>query len=296
MDPRTLQLFAPAVIIPLVLYDRAVRHRTLQPRGPEETGVNLMLGGITLLSDGIIVGAFLLFYDALAPHVALFRIDSLAVQVAICFVLGDFLSYVHHRLMHRWPVLWASHIVHHQSRTIDLSAGLRNHPLVMIGTCLAWGLLLPLGVRPAVMLLVAGIIGTYTVFVHQGDWLAPLGRVPGLAFVLNLPQHHRLHHSADEAYYNSNYGLLFIVWDRMFGTYHAPDPEMRRFGVEGVPSTGRVRTLLWWEWSRLLRPDRAPPREDDAPAEGRIGPGLMVYAGAIVLLALMSLLLGFPRV
>jgi sterol desaturase/sphingolipid hydroxylase (fatty acid hydroxylase superfamily) len=296
MDPHALKLFAPAAIVPLVFLDRAVRRRTARRGTPDETGVNFLLGGITLFSDGITVGAFTLFYQALAPHVAVVHIPSLLLQFAIAVVLGDFLSYVHHRCMHAWPVLWASHIVHHQSRTIDLSTGLRNHPFAMVGTCLAWGLLLPLGIRPEVMLGAAALIGTYDVLVHRSSE-RPGGRNSRwLGLVLNLPEHHRVHHSADAAFYNSNYALLFIVWDRLLGTYRAPQPAMASFGVEGVPATGRVRTLLWAEWMRLLGRRRTWADDGGAETDSRLSVGLAVYLGAVAALALMALLLGFPPV
>jgi sterol desaturase/sphingolipid hydroxylase (fatty acid hydroxylase superfamily) len=293
MDPHALQLLAPAAIVPLVFFDRAARRHTARRGGPDETGVNFLLGGITLFSDGITVGAFTLFYRALAPHVALVHIPSLPLQFAIAVVLGDFLSYVHHRCMHAWPVLWASHIVHHQSRTIDLSTGLRNHPFAMIGTCLVWGLLLPLGIRPEVMLGAAALIGTYDVLVHRGSESPATRNRRWLGLVLNLPEHHRVHHSADAAFYDSNYALLFIVWDRLLGTYRAPQPAMARFGVPGAPATGRVRTLLWSEWMRLLR-RRARADDAGAEADSRLSVGLAVYLGAVAALALMALLLGFP--
>lgn len=293
MDPHALQLFAPAAIVPLVFLDRAMRRRAARQTAPDETGVNFLLGGITLFSDGVVVGAFTLFYHALAPHVALVHIPSLTLQFAVAVVLGDFLSYVHHRCMHAWPVLWASHIVHHQSRTIDLSTGLRNHPFAMVGTCLVWGLLLPLGIRPEVMLAAAALIGTYDVLVHRNAWT---GRRHSrwLGLVLNLPEHHRVHHSDDAAYYNSNYALLFIVWDRLLGTYRAPQPAMDRFGVQGVPATGKVRTLLWAEWMRLLRRGRTPPVAPGAEGNSRLAVGVAVYLSAVAALGLMALLLGFP--
>lgn len=296
MDPHTLKLFAPAAIVPLVFLDRALRRRTARQSGPDETGVNFLLGGITLFSDGITVGAFMLSYQALAPHVALVHVPSLPLQVVLAVVLGDFLSYVHHRCMHAWPVLWASHIVHHQSRTIELSTGLRNHPFAMVGTCLAWGLLLPLGIRPEVMLGAAALIGTYDVLVHRGSESAGAREHRWLGLVLNLPEHHRVHHSADAAYYNSNYALLFIVWDRLLGTYRAPQPAMRSFGVQGVPATGPVRTLLWAEWMRLLGRPRTSAGDAGGEADSRLSVGLAVYLGAVAALALMALLLGFPPV
>jgi membrane protein required for colicin V production len=87
MSLQTLQPFAPAAIVPLVFLDRALRRRALRLGGPEETGVNFVLGGITLFSNGVTVGLFALFYQAVANEVALVRIPSLPFEFLLAVVL-----------------------------------------------------------------------------------------------------------------------------------------------------------------------------------------------------------------
>jgi sterol desaturase/sphingolipid hydroxylase (fatty acid hydroxylase superfamily) len=269
-------------VLPMLYLDRALGGRPSAEQ--DELGTNLTLGAITLLSDGAILAGFALLYSALAPHAALIAPPPFWGQLAIAIVAGDLLVYWHHRLLHRLPWLWASHIVHHQSRRVDLGTGLRNHPFGTITSCLFWSPLLLAGIAPSAMILAGGLIGTWVVLIHRRDSVWYPALPPPFPFLLNLPAHHRAHHERCAAG-ACNYGLLLVVWDRLFGTYREPDGAEPVFGLAGSPATGPLDALLWDEWRNVIGRAPGAPRR---PRPIGIAAGVTGYLAAVVLLALVT--------
>lgn len=138
----------------------------------------------------------------------------------IAFLIYDFVYYVDHRSTHGFAPLWASHRVHHQTKAFHLLTGLR---MSVVGPLLGYPFRLPLailGIPPATYVAVDVAHALFTYFLHArfvGD-LGPIG------WVFNTPAHHRVHHSAESAHFGRNYGGVLLLWDRLFGTYHRPEP------------------------------------------------------------------------
>lgn len=280
------QLLASAgllAILPLLLLDRLVGGRPVP--SDDELGTNLALGAIVILSDAIVVSGFAHLYEALSPRIALIRIEPAPLQLLIALIAGDFLSYWHHRAMHRFKWLWASHVVHHQSRRIDLSTGLRNHPFGTVSQCIFWAPLLIVGVGPSAMLLAAGAIGLWVMLIHRSEaHCYPAAPTP-VRWLINMPAHHREHHRDSATGDDCNFGLLFILWDRIFGTYRAPDEQRSGFGVAGIRPIGPIGELLWGEWRTLLGAKRPPPRKRNGAG---LAAGTAAYITAAALLVLVQ--------
>lgn len=149
------------------------------------------------------------------------------------FVAIDLVEYLSHRASHERPLLWAIHAVHHQSPEYNLSLNFR---LGMLGpfTALPFHLLLALAGMPPVMFAVllpiqaAGMILTHS---RYPGTLGPLG------LLLNAPAWHRVHHSAVHAHRDRNYGAVFIVWDRLLGTFTDGSQVPPRWGIDDEPTT-----------------------------------------------------------
>jgi len=130
-------------------------------------------------------------------------------------VLWDFCYYWRHRFGHEISVLWAAHAVHHQSEEYNLSTALRQTSSSFL---FAWIFYLPLfviGFPMDVLITVAAVNLIYQFWVHTRliDRLGILDRI------LVTPSNHRVHHAQNERYIDKNYGGIFILWDRMFGTF-----------------------------------------------------------------------------
>ncbi|MBL8242727.1 MAG: sterol desaturase family protein, partial [Rhodanobacteraceae bacterium] len=161
-----------------------------------------------LLGFGVYVAA----YEALA----LWQLPADAWWVwALGLLFYDFMYYWHHRLGHEMGVLWAAHVVHHQSEDYNLGTALRQ---TSSGFLLGWVFYLPLavaGIPPLVFGAVALIDLLYQYWIHTEQ----VGRLGWFDRVFASPSNHRVHHAVNDRYVDKNYGGILILWDRMFGTF-----------------------------------------------------------------------------
>ena len=142
-----------------------------------------------------------------------------AASFAATFLLRSLAAYGLHRLAHRAPLLWRMHRVHHADVAVDLSTGFRHHPLELMFVAAAhaaFAVLLGLSV-PALIAYEAAAVGL-TLWSHANLRL-PEAVERRLALVLITPAAHHVHHSADRRETDSNYGEVFTLWDRLFGTW-----------------------------------------------------------------------------
>ena len=140
----------------------------------------------------------------------------------------DFCYYWAHRYGHEISVLWASHAVHHQSEDYNLSTALRQTSSGFLFTWIFYLPLFLLGMPVEVFITVNALDLIYQFWVHT-QHIRRLGWIDRF-FV--TPSNHRVHHAQNEIYIDKNYGGIFILWDRLFGTYQAElDDEPVIFGV-----------------------------------------------------------------
>jgi sterol desaturase/sphingolipid hydroxylase (fatty acid hydroxylase superfamily) len=142
------------------------------------------------------------------------------------FLLEDLCFYCFHRTSHRAALLWAAHVTHHSAPRFDLSVALRQSwtPFVAFPF---WLPLLLLGFDPIMVLLMQFFSLFYQALLHT-ELVPALGP---LELVLNTPQHHRVHHGANDRYRDRNFGGVLIIWDRIFGTF-ASVSEPIRYGID----------------------------------------------------------------
>ena len=159
------------------------------------------------------------WFDASASGIALWILAA---------VLWDFCYYWNHRLGHEISVLWAAHAVHHQSEEYNLSTALRQSSS---GFIFGWIFYVPLfliGFPADVLITVAAINLIYQFWVHTQQ----IRRLGVLDRIFVTPSNHRVHHAQNTPYIDKNYGGIFVLWDRLFGTFaEERDDEPVVFGV-----------------------------------------------------------------
>ncbi len=157
---------------------------------------------------------------------------------ALAFVLVDLAYYVMHRYSHTVHVLWAGHVVHHSSEEYNLTVALRQSGLHGL---LSWIFYVPLAVLGMPWQLFASCYAlnlVYQFWIHTRE----IDRLPRwLEWWLNTPSHHRVHHGVNPAYQDRNYAGVFIVWDRLFGTF----VEERETPVYGITTPLRSWNPVW---------------------------------------------------
>jgi sterol desaturase/sphingolipid hydroxylase (fatty acid hydroxylase superfamily) len=147
-----------------------------------------------------------------------------AVEMVLALVALDFAVWLQHVASHKVPLFWRLHQVHHADRDIDVTTGIRFHP-IEIGLSMMWKIVcvLALGVSPLAVLLFEVILNAGALFSHANIAL-PEAVDSALRRVIVTPDMHRVHHSIEVDELNSNFGFNLSVWDRIFGTYRG-QPE-----------------------------------------------------------------------
>lgn len=148
----------------------------------------------------------------------------------LAFVLYDFCYYWVHRLGHERTILWAAHVAHHQSEEYNLTTALRQ---TSTGFLFSWVFYIPmfmLGIPAEVVVTVGSLNLIYQFWVHT-EHIPKLGRYE---WFFITPSNHRVHHAQNDIYMDRNYGGVFILWDRLFGTFQEErEEEPVIFGIRG---------------------------------------------------------------
>ena len=248
-DPVTLAI--PTFVL-LVLAEMVVAWgRDRRRYCPRDTLTSLCLGlGSTI--TGVLSGGAVF---ALATWVAQFRLFDIGYAwwaFVVAFVLDDLAYYAFHRSAHRVRWFWASHVVHHSSQHYNLSTALRQTwtGFFSLGFLFRLPLFL-IGFPPALVFFVAALNLVYQFWIHT----EVIGRMPRwFEAVMNTPSHHRVHHATNPRYLDRNYAGVFIVWDRLFGTFTAEEASDRpRYGI--VRNLGSFN-FIWaalHEWIGIAR-------------------------------------------
>ena len=199
-------------------------------------GLGMLSQVVGLFTKLLMVGIYTLVFDQAAPWSL--PADSPWVWPA-ALLLYDFLYYWKHRLGHRVALLWAAHVVHHQSEDYNLSTALRQTSTDWIA---GWVFYLPmalLGFPPLVFGVVALIDLLYQYWVHTQQ----IGRLGWFDRVFCSPSNHRAHHAVNDRYLDKNYGGILVLWDRLFDSF-----EMERDDdpcIYGTRSPLRSFNPLW---------------------------------------------------
>ena len=212
---------------------------------------NVPLASVTGLVTGVFCGSCVC---AVARYVELHGLGltlaaelPLSMRIAISVPLLDVTAYFWHRANHRLPVLWRFHSVHHSDEVYDASTAARFHPGEVLISLTVRALVVGLFGLPIVGILLFEIIYAFFNAFEHGNIELPeqLDRVAMIGVV--TPQMHRVHHSTSVSELNSNYGTIFAVWDRAFGTHKSPEkwPFVGPVGLpEPVPYAFEVIKLL----------------------------------------------------
>jgi sterol desaturase/sphingolipid hydroxylase (fatty acid hydroxylase superfamily) len=190
----------------------------------------------------------------------LFNLAGMPLPLAaiLGFLILDLAIYVQHFVFHHVPVLWRLHRMHHADLDIDVTTGVRFHPIeILLSMAIKIVIVVVVGIPALAVLIFEVALNATSMFNHANvampSWLDRIVRL----FVVT-PDMHRVHHSISRAETNSNFGFNLPWWDRLFGTYRAA-PQAGHSGMTiGLPV---FRDPAELRIDRLLT---QPFRDDDA--------------------------------
>ncbi|MEE1876669.1 sterol desaturase family protein [Altererythrobacter litoralis] len=244
--------YAVPGFVALVLIEMIwARFRRREAYEARDTLVSLAFGlGSTV--SGLLTGGFFFLLFLWTWQFRLFDIGWAWWAWALCFVLDDLKYYWVHRAGHRIRWMWAAHVNHHSSQHYNLSTALRQtwtNPLTF-GFLFALPLVL-LGFHPVMIAICGGFNLIYQFWIHT----EAIDRMPRwFEAVMNTPSHHRVHHATNPRYLDRNYAGVFIVWDKMFGTFESEsDEEKIRYGIIKQLGSFNLLWAVFHEWIGIVQ-------------------------------------------
>ena len=236
-DKSSIITFAVPVFLLLIVIEYCYgKYKGKNTYRLNDTFTSLSLGMISRYPTMLNLGmqSLIFVYISKYLNVGLLSVKNPLTWV-IAFLLYDLSYYWMHRMHHEIKILWATHSVHHHGEDYNLATALRQ---TSTGWLWKWIFYLPmiiLGIPGEVFITVAGINLVYQFWVHTEH----IGHLGFLEKIFITPMNHGIHHAKNKEYIDANYGGVFIIWDRMFGTYTARMPDVE-------PVYGTVSALQSW--------------------------------------------------
>ena len=178
---------------------------------------------------------------------------AFTVRDPLAWVIGfigvDFAFYWQHRISHHVNVLWAAHVVHHQPERYNLGVALRQPWFSGLTNWAYYQPLALVGIPVDVFVGCVAVNLAYQFYLHT----CLIGKMPWVEGVLNTPSHHRVHHGRNPEYLDRNFGGFFIIWDRLFGTFHPEEAPVEYGTTTPYRSMNGVWAnfdYVWHLWSK----------------------------------------------
>lgn len=205
----------------------------------------LLNGSFDILLRGGVLVALIWAYD----HRVITMERGWLYWVAL-LLAEDFMFWLLHYVDHHCRFFWAVHVTHHSSEEFNFTTGFRSSVFQPFYRTLYFLPLAFLGFAPMDVLFMYAVTQLYGVLVHTESQV----RYGWLEHVLVTPSHHRVHHASNGRYLDKNMGMVFIFWDKIFGTFAAEDPaEPPRYGLtKAIPNRGPINIVLH-EWRDMAR-------------------------------------------
>jgi len=239
--------FAVPLFIGLIALEYVLaRRKKLSYFHMPDTVANLSIGIAERLLDVFVTVLFFSIYDHLQKNYGLFRIRSSAPLWILLLLCTDFLWYWYHRLAHEISLFWAVHVVHHQSEDFNYSVSARITVFQAFVRTGFWAVLPLLGFPATMITSMLLVHGLYPFFIHT----RLIGKLGVLEYIFVTPSHHRVHHASNERYLDKNYGDVFIIWDKIFGTFQAEDGKEEI--TYGLTTQLKSYSFLWQHFHFLI--------------------------------------------
>ena len=255
MKYNLLALSIPFFVLLIYIEFRVTQKKKLDGFKLHTVISNLSVGIAERLLDVFVATVFYFVYDNLQKRFGLFNIKPTLLVWLLLLICTDFIWYWYHRLAHEINILWAVHIVHHQSEEYNFTVSAR---ITVLQAFLRGGFwcVLPLIGFPAQMITVMLLVhGLYPFFIHT----RLIGKLGILEYLFVTPSHHRVHHASNELYLDKNYGDVLIIWDKIFGSFQKEEDDTEI--VYGLTKPLNTYSFLWQHFHYFIEIIVAASRE-----------------------------------
>lgn len=179
--------------------------------------VSSLTSGVTNVTKDVLgLSVAIISYGWMKNEFALMQVGEGLATYIIAFLALDFSGYWIHRIQHTTNVFWNAHIIHHSSEEFNLACALRQSISVFFK-------LFTFFLLPAALLGVPGnviaVVAPLHLFIQFWYHTQHIDRMGWLEYLIVTPSHHRVHHAINPEYIDKNYSQVFIIWDKLFGTF-----------------------------------------------------------------------------
>ena len=243
LPPTVIAIPVFALLIALEAW--FLKRENLSEYDRKDVWTNIFVGFISVVWGalfGLITGYFYLTVYKIAPFKM--QMDAWWTWAILLFV-DDFAYYWFHRISHEVRFFWNFHVVHHSSNQYNLSVAVRQSWFSGVAHWIFYVPIALLGFPFWAFVIMHGLNLIYQFWIHT----KLIGKLGFLERVFNTPSHHRVHHGVNNPYLDKNYAGIFIIWDKIFGTF-IEETETPRYGIIKPLATYNplwINTHGWFE-------------------------------------------------
>lgn len=217
-------LIAIPLFLGLIGIEKAYGHFFKKDTVPVVDAISSLYSGITnIVKDILKISVTLVSYEFLVNKLALFSIPNTVLVYIIAFIIIDFQGYWVHRWAHQINFFWNKHAIHHSSEEFNLACALRQSISSFVN--LFTFLLIPAAILGVPAKVVATILPIH-LFMQFWYHTQHINKMGILEKILVTPSHHRVHHAINPEYIDKNHSQIFIIWDKLFGTFQEELPNV----------------------------------------------------------------------
>jgi sterol desaturase/sphingolipid hydroxylase (fatty acid hydroxylase superfamily) len=201
---------------------------------------------LDILVRGICLGVLWFFYQF--QFCSIDKVTHPMLYWVVLLISQDFLFYWLHRVDHYCRLFWAVHVTHHSSEEFNLTVGFRSSVFQPLYRFMYFIPLSLVGFNPLDVMFMYAATQIYGILIHTKT----VGKLGIIEWVMSTPSHHRVHHASNTIYLDKNMGMVFIIWDRLFGTF-AKEEEQEKvvYGLTQNINTYNPITMVFHEWKAI---------------------------------------------
>ncbi|MES2590796.1 MAG: sterol desaturase family protein [Bacteroidota bacterium] len=206
--------------------------------------------GLDILVRGICLFVLNYFYQF-----KIFEIQYIYAYWILLLICQDFMYYWLHRFDHFCRLFWAVHVTHHSSEEFNLTVGFRSSVFQPLYRFVYFIPLAIVGFQPMDIMFMYAATQIYGILIHTKT----VNKLGVLEWFMSTPSHHRVHHASNINYLDKNLGMVFIIWDKLFGTFiEEDDKEIIKYGLTENIKTYNPIKMVFHEWGNILKDLQKP--------------------------------------
>lgn len=183
------------------------------------------------------------------------QVEQPFIYWILLLVTQDFMFYWLHRVDHYCRLFWAVHVTHHSSEEFNLTVGFRSSVFQPLYRFIYFIPLALIGFRGQDIMFIYAATQIYGILIHTKT----VKKLGVLEWFMSTPSHHRVHHGSNIRYLDKNMGMVFIIWDRLFGTFQAEDEnDAVVYGLTENIRTYHPLKMVFHEWISILKDLKKP--------------------------------------